>query len=153
MADRSIIGKSIPRLDAWPKVLGQARYAVDYYGPDLVWAGIKRAGVPHALLKGLDWKAAQEIPGVIKILTHRDIRGTNRVGVVRRDMPVLVEEKIRYGGDAVALVLAENQEALKVALDKLVLDLEPMPAVFDPGRAMKKGPPCSTKIIPMEISS
>ncbi len=139
MADRSTIGMSLPRQDAWPKVLGQARYAVDHYGPDLVWAGVKRAGVPHARLKGLRLKAAQEVPGVIKILTHRDIRGTNRLGVVRRDMPVLVEEKIRSCGDAVALVLAENPEALKEALDRLTLDLEPLPAVFDPARAMEKG--------------
>jgi CO/xanthine dehydrogenase Mo-binding subunit len=141
MADRSTIGRILPRQDAWPKVLGQARYAVDYYGPDLVWAGIKRAGVPQARLRGLHLEAAQDVPGVIKILTHRDIRGTNRLGVVRRDMPVLVEEKIRYSGDAVALVLAENQDALKQALERLILDWEPLPAVFDPGRAMEKGAP------------
>jgi CO/xanthine dehydrogenase Mo-binding subunit len=141
MADRSTIGTSLPRQDAWPKVLGQASYAVDYYGPDLVWAGVKRAGVPHARLRGLHLKAAQDVPGVIKILTHRDIPGTNRLGVVRRDMPVLVEEKIRYYGDALALVLAENPEALKEALDRLIPDLEPLPAVFDPGRAMEKGAP------------
>ena len=141
MTDCSTIGTSLPRQDAWTKVLGQARYAVDHYGPDLVWAGVKRAGVPHARVIGLQVKAAQDVSGVIKILTHRDIRGTNRLGVVRRDMPVLVEQKIRYSGDAVALVLAENPEALKEALDRLILDLEPLPAVFDPRRAMEKGAP------------
>ena len=61
---------------------------------------------------------------------------------------MLVDEKIRYRGDAVALVLAENREALKEALDRLILDLEPLPAFSIREGPWQKGPPCFMKIIP-----
>lgn len=133
------IGTSVPRLDAYDKVTGKEKYAADYYGKDLVWAGAKRAGVPHAALKGIDFSAAEKVPGVIRVLTHKDIKGANRQGVIRKDQPVLVNDKARHCGDAMALVLAENKDALKEALDVIVCDFEPLPGLFDPEEALKDG--------------
>jgi CO/xanthine dehydrogenase Mo-binding subunit len=135
------IGTSFLRADAWSKVSGLEKYAADYYGPDLVWAGAKRAGVPHALVRGIDAKRALKMPGVLAVLTHKDVKGTNRQGVVRKDQPVLVDDKVRHCGDAVALVLAEDRKTLKRALEQVVLDLEPLPAVFDPEEALKPDAP------------
>jgi CO/xanthine dehydrogenase Mo-binding subunit len=135
------IGLSVPRCDAYDKVLGQEKYAADYYGSDLVWAGVKRAGVPHATLREIHTADAKELPGVLCVLTCKDISGSNRQGVVRRDQPVLVDDKIRYCGDAVALVLAEDRATLKAAIGLIKVDYDPLPGVFSIEEAMAHGAP------------
>ncbi len=135
------VGTGFLRADAWSKVTGLEKYAADYYGPDLVWAGAKRAGVPHARVRGIRAEMARKMPGVLAVLTCRDVNGTNRQGVVRKDQPVLADDKVRHCGDAVALVLAEDRETLKRALEQVVPDLEPLPAVLDPEEALKPDAP------------
>ncbi|MBI5586064.1 MAG: xanthine dehydrogenase family protein [Deltaproteobacteria bacterium] len=129
------------RFDAPGKVTGAEKYAADLYGPELVWAGVKRAGAVHARLRGIDCREAEKLFGILKILTHQDIRGANRQGVVQKDQPVLVDDKVRYPGDAVALVLAENREALGRALELIRIDLDPLPGIFDLEAALAPGAP------------
>jgi len=133
------IGAPCPRLDAYDKVTGREKFAADVYGENLIWAGVKRAGVPHAKIEGINVEAARGLPGVVAVLTHEDVRGTNRQGVVKKDQPVLANDKVRYSGDGLALVLAEDRETLKKALDLIVLDLKPLPGVFDMEAALTEG--------------
>jgi CO/xanthine dehydrogenase Mo-binding subunit len=135
------IGRSVPRADARSKVSGEEKYAADYYGPNLVWAGVKRAGVAHGRLKSIDIEAAGELSGVLTVLTHKDISGSNRQGIVRKDQPVLVDTKIRHCGDAIALVLAEDKAVLNKALGLIGFDYEPLPEVFDAEKALQQGAP------------
>jgi CO/xanthine dehydrogenase Mo-binding subunit len=135
------IGKSIPRIDAYAKVTGQEKYAADSHCPGLLWAGVKRSGVSHARIRGVHADEARSLPGVLSILTAGDVKGTNRQGVVRKDQPVLANDRIRHAGDPVALVVAEDREALAQALDRITLDLELLNPVFDPEDAMKPGAP------------
>ena len=143
MNDKEIpkIGKTMSRQDALGKVTGKEKYAVDYYGRDFLWAGVKRAGVPHGLVKKIETEEAQALPGVIKVLTYKDVPGTNRQGVIRKDQPVLVKEKVRHCGDPIALVLAQDVETLKRALDLISLNYQPLPAIFDPEEALREGAP------------
>lgn len=135
------IGSTVPRVDAYTKVTGQEKYAADYYSPNFVWAGVKRAGVPHAGLKGIAVEAAKKLPGVLSVLTHKEVSGSNRQGIIFKDQPVLVGTKIRHCGDAVALVLAEDRPTLNKALNLIRFDYEPLPAIFDPERALEQGTP------------
>lgn len=143
MNDKEIpkIGKTMSRQDAFGKVTGKEKYAVDFYGRDLLWAGVKRAGVPHGLVKKIETEEAQALPGVIKVLTYKDVAGTNRQGVIRKDQPVLVKEKVRHYGDPIALVIAQDVETLKRALDLVSFNYQPLPAIFDPQEALKEGAP------------
>jgi CO/xanthine dehydrogenase Mo-binding subunit len=134
-------GKYFPRRDALTKVTGQERFAVDHYGPELVWAGVKRAGIPHARLRNIETEEAKNLPGVLAVLTHRDVKGTNRQGIIRKDQPVLIDDKARYSGDAVALVLARDRAALSRALDFIHPEWEPLPAVFNWSEALKADAP------------
>ncbi len=129
------------RLDGLSKVAGRERYSADNYSEKFLWAGVKRALVPHARLAEVHTRDAASLPGVTRVLTCRDIAGTNRVGVVKNDQPVLVDEKIRHAGDAVALVLAENKEILGVALERIRFDCEALTGVFDAEEALKSGAP------------
>jgi CO/xanthine dehydrogenase Mo-binding subunit len=135
------IGASAPRADAYEKVTGRTRYAADYYGTDVVWTGVKRAGIPHARLKRIDASRAEKLSGVLCVLTHEHVLGTNRQGVVRKDQPVLVDDKVRHCGDAVALVLAEDRRILAEALDLITVEYEPLPGVFDMHRALEQDAP------------
>jgi CO/xanthine dehydrogenase Mo-binding subunit len=129
------------RPDAVSKVTGAEKYAVDGYPEDFLWAGVKRAGVPHATIRAVDTRAALAVSGVRAVLTAADVGGTNRQGVVRMDQPVLADDRVRHCGDAVALVVAEDRAALEEAIERIVPDFEPLAAVFDPEEALKEGAP------------
>ncbi|MBN1104568.1 MAG: xanthine dehydrogenase family protein molybdopterin-binding subunit [Deltaproteobacteria bacterium] len=135
------IGKSIPRVDARTKVTGKEEYAADYRSPGMLWAGVKRAGIPHGRIRGIHDEEALKIPGVLAVLTHRDVKGTNRQGVIRKDQPVLADDKVRHAGDPVALVVAEDKAILSRAMERITLELEPLEAVFDPEEALRDGAP------------
>jgi CO/xanthine dehydrogenase Mo-binding subunit len=135
------VGDIFPRFDGPSKVTGRERYAADHYEEGMLWAGTKRAGVPHALLKGIDTEAAETGEGVVRVLTWKDIGGTNRVGMIRQDQPVLVDSVIRHAGDAVALVVARSKDSLERALDLVTFDYETLPGVFDAGEALREGAP------------
>jgi CO/xanthine dehydrogenase Mo-binding subunit len=142
------IGESVPRYDGWSKVTGREKYAADYYGPDFLWAGVKRAGIPHGRLLGIDTERVRTLSGVVAVLTHADVPGPNRQGVVRQDQPILVDEKIRHCGDAVALVLARDRRTLKKAVDLISLDVEPLPGVFDVEAALAADAPLVHEDLP-----
>ncbi len=139
MADKQIylqIGKTTPRADACTKATGEEKYAADYYSENFLWAGVKRAGIPHAVLKNIYIQKAQNIPGVVAVLTSKNIPGINRIGVVCKDQPVLADTKICHCGEPLALVLAENKEILTQAIESISLDYELLPGIFDAEEAL-----------------
>ena len=128
------IGKSTPRLDAQRKVAGLEKYAADYYrdtdAGDFLWAGVRRAGIAHGVVKSIDTAKARAVPGVMAVLTHNDIKGPNRQGVVKQDQPVLADTKVRHAGEAMALVVAETKTALQEALRLIEVTIDPLPGIF-----------------------
>jgi CO/xanthine dehydrogenase Mo-binding subunit len=135
------IGRPFPRADGTAKVTGAEKYATDQYGDDLLWAGVRRAGIPHGRIRTVDTSSAKGLPGVVAVLTGRDVPGTNRQGIVHKDQPVLCTDKIRHCGDAVALVVAENRTVLKKALSLIRLEIDPLPGVFGIDDALAPGAP------------
>ena len=125
-----------PRADALAKAVGIERYSADETPPGCLWAGVRRAGLPHALIAGLDVAAAREVPGVAAVLTRADVPGTNRQGIVHKDQPVLCGQRVRHCGDPVALVVAESREALAEALSRIEVRWTALPGVFDPEAAL-----------------
>ncbi len=129
------IGCSAPRIDAPDKVDGSAVFAADLYPKNLLWAGVKRSEHAHALILEIDLAAARAIPGVVAALTHKDIKGGNRLGIFEKDQPILADERVRHYGDAVALLVAESKETLSLALAAVRVEYEVLPALFDPALA------------------
>lgn len=134
-------GRSEVRSDAWAKAAGIEPYAADLYPPNLLWAGAVRAGIASGRLLSVTTEAALAVPGVRRVLTAADVPGPNRHGIIHRDTPVLVDDRVRHAGDAVALVLAETRAALRRAMALVVAAIEPLPAVFDPEAALAEGAP------------
>jgi len=135
------VGKDVPKPDAVDKATGRAKYYSDLHLKDMLYGRVLRANRPHALIKRIDTSRAQALPGVVAVLTHNDVQGTNRYGIVTPDQPVLCEDKVRYEGDAVALVAAEDPETAERALGLIEVDYEPLPVVSDPVEAMKLDSP------------
>jgi CO/xanthine dehydrogenase Mo-binding subunit len=114
------------RPDALQKVTGKAKYTDDLKFDDMLYARVKRAGVPHAILRHLDVSLARSLPGVRAVLTAENLPGERNHGLVSGDWPILVgiEERVRYVGDAVAILAADTEEIATKALDQIVTDFE-----------------------------
>lgn len=136
-----VVGRSETRADARAKTEGAERYAADFYPEGLLWAGAVRPGIVHGRIRKIDTAAAQALPGVLKVLTARDVPGSNRQGIVHKDMPVLAGDKLRYAGDAAALVIAADRETLRQAIALITVEVEPLPAVCDALAAMAPDAP------------
>ncbi|MDH5617546.1 MAG: molybdopterin-dependent oxidoreductase [Gammaproteobacteria bacterium] len=135
------VGKPRPNPNALAKIRGTARFTDDYRFPGMLFARTLRARVPHARIISIDVAAARELDGVHAVLTHADVPGRNAHGVVSVDWPVLCSRKVRYAGDAVAIVAADSEDIAAAALDLVKVEYEALPAVTDPIAALKADAP------------
>ncbi len=129
------IGRPLPNPDVFDKVSGRAKYTDDYHFPGMLYARTKRAGVPHARILAIDTSAAEALPGVHAVLTHKDVPGRKNHGLVELDWPALCYDKVRYVGDAVAIVAAETPEIAAEALKLINVEYEELPVVAGPIQA------------------
>jgi len=130
-----VIGASVPRIEGPEKVTGRAHYAADILLPGMLWGKILRSPYPHARILRIDASKAWSVPGVRAVLTGNDVRGHYQ-GKILRDLPVLCWDRVRYVGDRVAAVAAETVEAADAALERIEVEYEELPAVFDPLEAL-----------------
>ena len=141
MAELRYVGKPAARVDALEKVLGEAKYVADYHLPGMVYARTLRSVWPHARILHIDITPALKIAGVLAAITCEDFVNHGRFGFPVEDMYMLAYQRVRYVGDAIAAVAAETPEALQAGLDAILLEVEPLPGVFDPERALKPDAP------------
>jgi xanthine dehydrogenase molybdenum-binding subunit len=127
-----VVGHSVPSQEAEEKVSGLALYTDDYTFPGMLHARTLRAAHPHARILNIRTDTAKALPGVAAVLTAKDIPGRNLHGLVHLDWPALCGDKVRYMGDAVAVVAAETPEIAAEALKLIELEYELLPVVADP---------------------
>ncbi|HVN95934.1 MAG TPA: xanthine dehydrogenase family protein molybdopterin-binding subunit [Syntrophorhabdaceae bacterium] len=144
------IGKPIPRQDARQIVTGKARFLDDITLPDMLYGAVLRSPHAHASIVSIDKTKACALPGVKAVLSWQDIPdwkggqgNTTRV----------LDHKVRFVGDAVALVAAQTKKIAEDALRLIDVEYEVIPAIFDPEEAVKPGAPqlyetCPGNIMP-----
>ena len=143
----NVVGKPMPRPDAVAKVTGAAKFTDDYVFPRMLYARTLRPSAnvgkmtPHAHIKRIDTTKAKALPGVAAVLTHEDVPGQKNHGLVYYDWPVLCYDKVRYVGDAVAIVAAETKEIAEQALGLIEVEYEPLPVVDDPVKGLAPSAP------------
>lgn len=137
------VGKNIYKVDAQDKVTGKAIYPDDIYFNDMLYLKIKRATHPHAYLRRIDTSKAEKLPGVVKIITAADIPQVKNFGLIIKDQPVLVgiSQKMRFMGDALAIVIAESKEIASKAIGLIKVEVDKLEVISDPLRAMEKDAP------------
>ncbi|NIO06469.1 MAG: molybdopterin-dependent oxidoreductase, partial [Deltaproteobacteria bacterium] len=133
------VGKRIPRVDALDKVTGQAVYSVDVELPGMLYGAALRSPLAHAKIVEIDTSAARTAPGVRAVVTGEDFPFT--FGHMIKDQPFLSIRKVRYVGEPVAAVAAETEAEAQEAVEKIRVEYEELPAVFDPREAALDGAP------------
>ena len=125
------VGKSVRRVDALDKVRGSEVFVDDISLPRMLYAFVVRSTKAHAKILRIGTSSAEKIPGVISVLTAKDVPGENVIPVVFNDQPLLADGLVRYIGEPVALVAAETLLGAKRAASEVEIEYEEFPAVFD----------------------
>jgi len=139
MPDRyRFIGKTTARKDALEIATGKADFIDDIKLPDMLYGKVLRSPHPHANIKDIDTKRAESFPGVKAILTYRNV--PDWMGGNPNHVKVL-DRKVRFVGDAVALIAAESEQIAEEALELVAVDYELLQAIYDVEEAIKPGAP------------
>jgi len=145
-----IIGQSLHRIDAVGKVTGETAYPGDINLPGQLWMKLRFSDRAHARVTAIDTRAAESVPGVVRIFTAPDVPH-NEYGLVTKDQPVLCgpgsnsqivgADVVRCYMDCVAVVVAETEAIAAQAARLIEIGYEDLPTVFDPHAAMADGAP------------
>ncbi len=146
--DGRIWGSKYPRPSAIAKVTGTVDYGADFglkMPEGTLQLALVQAEVSHANIRGIDTTEAEKMPGVFKVVTHKDVKGKNRItGLITFptnkgdgwDRPILCDQKVFQFGDAIAIVCADTEEHARAAAKKVKVDLEVLPAYMSAPAAM-----------------
>ena len=135
-----VIGTPTPRTDAIEKVTGEARYTADTMLDGVLWAKSLRSMFAHARIVSVDVSRAAALPGVRAVLMGADVSGV-RFGRRLRDVPVLADGVVRFVGERVAAVAAEDPTIAEEACNLIEVVYEELPAVLDPEAALRNDAP------------
>lgn len=156
-----VVGQSIKRVEDPRFIQGKGKYVANLQIPGLLHAAIVRSPHAHAKIKGIDASAALAMPGVVAVYTGQDLEadgigglpcGFNPPGIKTAPHPALAMGKVRYVGDGVAVVIAEDRYLAQDAADAVQVDYEPLPAVVDAKKAAAPGAPQLHEEIPNNTS-
>src|SRR6266581_5127052 len=127
----SVIGRPLPKIDAWAKVTGETRYADDLVLPRMAHGKLLRSAHAHARIVSIDTSRAREVPGVYAVITGADLPRV-KFGIlpVSQDEEALCTEKVRMVGDAIAGVAAVDEETAERACRLIEVAYEPLPALM-----------------------
>ena len=140
MAKRELkyVGHSVARVDGLEKVTGKARFVGDIHVPGMLFGKILRSTFAHARIRSIDASRAEALPGVVAVLTAADIGDLNPIYSGR---PVIAMQKVRYVGEPVAAVAAEDLATAEEALALIDVDYEELPAAVGIEAATRPGAP------------
>lgn len=140
MATTALVGTRLPRIEGSAKVTGQLRYACDIYLPRMAHAKVLRSPYANAKILKIDTSKAEVYPGVVAVITAKDIPNLPREATSRGRALLAYDETIFYG-QPVAAVVAEAASIAEEALDLIKVEYQPLPVVVDPVLAMQPGSP------------
>ena len=152
MSDHHVLNTRARRLDAPAKATGAALYTEDIVLPGMLHGVLLRSPLAHAKIRSIDTSAAEKLAGVRAVVTHRDV-GPIKYGVspARYDETVFAVDKVRYVGDEVAAVAADDLETALEAAGLIKVDYEPLPAVLTLDEAMAEGAPVIHEEFPLNL--
>jgi xanthine dehydrogenase D subunit len=130
------VGESVRRPDGTLKVRGEFPYSSDLAVDGMLWGMTVRSPHPYARILAIDATEAMASPGVSAVLTHQDVPGRKVFGLEIQDQPVLAIDVVRYWGEAVALVAADDPERARRAAQKVRIEYEVLEPLTDPELAL-----------------
>ena len=138
-------------IDSYTHLRGESVYLDDIPVVNgTLWAAVFDSPVAHGKITSIETGDAEKMPGVVRILTARDIPGENQIGGIVPDEELLASSHVHFCGMPIALVVAESEEQAKLAIKKIIIEIQPLPVITDPRIAKEKGeliiPPRTFKI-------
>jgi CO/xanthine dehydrogenase Mo-binding subunit len=137
-SSNQVVGNPTPRVEGELKVSGKAMYAVDVTLPGMVWGKLLRSPIPYGKIKRIDTSKAAALPGVRAIVTGADCTGL-KIGRRLYDMPILADGVVRFIGEKVAAVAADDELIAEEAVNLIDVEYEELQPILDPVEAMKPG--------------
>jgi len=137
MSELTVIGKPVQRVDAEEKITGSAVYGYDLVLPNMLYGKTLFSTRAHARIKRINTEKAKKLPGVVAVVTGEDIPWTHGESV--KDKPFLAQGKVRFIGEPVAAVAAEDEDTAQAAVKLLEVEYEDLPVYTDPEEACKPG--------------
>lgn len=137
-SSKQIVGNPTPRVEGELKVSGKAVYAVDVTLPGMLWGKLLRSPMPCGKIKRIDASKALALSGVRAVITGENATGL-RIGRRLYDMPILADGVVRFVGEKVAAVAADDELIAEEALNLIEVEYEEMEPILDPVEAMKPG--------------
>ncbi|MEM7797927.1 MAG: xanthine dehydrogenase family protein molybdopterin-binding subunit [Chloroflexota bacterium] len=139
------IGTPMTMVDGRQRVTGTIDYAINIEKEGMLYAKAVRSPYAHAIITEIDTEWAEDVEGVVKIITFDDFRNQDEMtpvfGAVLKDQLIVAEDRVRYVGDIVAIVVAETMEQAEEAALLVDVEYDELPAVFDPREAMEEDAP------------
>ncbi|MEO6542129.1 MAG: molybdopterin cofactor-binding domain-containing protein, partial [Ferruginibacter sp.] len=127
-------------IDASGHVTGRSVYVDDIPVMEgMLFVKVFDSPVAHGKIKSIDYAAAGQMEGIIKIFSYKDIPGENQIGGIVADEPFLADHEVHFRGQPVLLIVAENEDAAEEAIEKIKIDIEPLPIITDPRVAFEQG--------------
>jgi len=134
------VADSMKNIDSHNHVSGRSIYLDDIpVRIGTVFAKVFSSPIAHGKIKTLDFSEAKRQPGVLRILTWKDIPGENQIGGIILDEPLFAESEVHFMGMPIALILAESEAFASAAVKKIKVEIEPLPVITDPREAKEKG--------------
>lgn len=131
------VGKPTVRKDAMDVVTGAARYIDDVKMPGMIYAKVLMSPHAHANIKHIDTREAERLPGVLAVLTYKNVPDWK--GGIPVPHKLVLDRRVRFVGDGVALVAATTEEIAEEALERIDVEYEILPAVYDVDQAIEPG--------------
>lgn len=142
MPDYSVVGRRLPRVDAFHKVTGAAVFSGDVSLPRMLHAKVLRSPYAHAVIRRLDAAKAQALEGVLAVVTAADVPGYKKQNELSfSELPHLAQTKVVYAGQPLAAVAGATVSIVEKALDLIEVEYEELPPVFDAVEAMQSSSP------------
>src|ERR1700728_1854740 len=130
MSSTSILGARVRQVDAFEKAIGSAVFAADISFPRMLMAKVVRSPIAHGIVRSVDVSRAAKVKGVRVIVTGRD--APYRYNLPLRDQPFLAIDRVRYVGEPVVAIAAEDEDVAEEAASLVKVDYEPYREDFDP---------------------
>jgi len=133
------IGENVVRVDSLEKVLGSPVYTADLIPKGTVYAKLFHSSIPHGTIKRMELGGAKSYPGVLGVLTSKDILGLNESSAILPDRQLFADPVVRSTGDILGAVIAETLPAATDAAARIKVEYDLLPAIFDPTESLKPG--------------
>ncbi|MCM4082772.1 xanthine dehydrogenase family protein molybdopterin-binding subunit [Paractinoplanes hotanensis] len=144
--DFTVIGTTVQRSDALGHVTGRTEFFEDRTFPDLAHVKIHRSARHHARIDSVDCSETLKVPGVLRVITHRDVPSNwyvvlRLIGIEPNDEPVLAEDRVLYKGEPIVAVVADSEAAAIEGAARVKVGYTELPAVFDVEEALAPDAP------------